>query len=93
MRPASLARLIPYLERRGGYIVAVFAALILLAGGLYAFSVGEVLRFLPDEQDYLTLADNLARLGRYTLDGATPTAFRAPGYPFHYLRSTGRWLE
>ncbi len=60
----------------------LIAALILLLGGAaYCAYLGNVLRFLPDESDYLTLAKNLVSQRAFTLDGTTPTAFRPPGYP------------
>ena len=54
---------------------------VLIAGGVYTAILGDTLRFLPDEADYVQLADSLASQGRYTLDGVAPSAFRAPGYP------------
>lgn len=68
-------------ERRNGQVVAVSVALTILAGMIYSFYLGNKLRFLPDEQDYLTIATHLAQQGIYSLDGRTPTAFRPPGYP------------
>lgn len=53
---------------------------VFLAGTVYALLLGDRLRF-PDERDYFALATNLRRNARYSLDGFTPTAFRAPGYP------------
>jgi len=47
---------------------------------LYSHSLGSQIRY-PDEKDYLDLAGNLLNTGHYTLDGTTPSAFRAPGYP------------
>jgi len=53
-------------------VVAALAAGVVL--------LDDRLRFLPDEQDYLTLALGLAQNGTFSLDGAQPTAFRPPGY-------------
>jgi hypothetical protein len=59
------------------------ACLLLLyavVGVVYSLRLGEQLRF-PDEHDYLKTARHLAARGTYTLDGNTPSAYRAPGYP------------
>ena len=44
----------------------------------YALFLNKVLFF--DEQEYLTLADNLLRTGVYGLTPGVPSAARAPGY-------------
>jgi hypothetical protein len=36
----------------------------------------------PDEFEYLAIGQNLDRLGLFSLDGTTPTAWRSPGLPF-----------
>jgi 4-amino-4-deoxy-L-arabinose transferase-like glycosyltransferase len=54
---------------------------VLLAGAVYAFRLGDVVRY-TDERDYLRLARNLAATWRYSYDGVEPTAIRTPGYPF-----------
>lgn len=59
-----------------GLLVGLFT-LVTLA---YSLKIGDTLRY-PDEKEYLTLARNLANSGHYTLDGATPTAYRPPAYP------------
>ncbi len=62
-------------------ILGILISGVLIAGGVYAASLGTVLRFLPDEADYVQLASNLVAQGHYSLDGVEPSAFRAPGYP------------
>jgi 4-amino-4-deoxy-L-arabinose transferase-like glycosyltransferase len=74
MRNLRLIRLV----RRMPFIAAL---ILLLGGAVYCAYLGTTLRFLPDESDYLTLARNLVSQRAFTLDGATPTAFRPPGYP------------
>ncbi len=69
------------LERKNGLFVTALIALTLALGIVYSFSLGNGLRFLPDEQDYDNLATWLARGGFFSLDGQNPTAYRAPGYP------------
>lgn len=68
-------------ERRSAWITAALAVILLAAGGIYSAGLGGQLRFLPDEQDYLALAQNLAAGRGFTLDGVIPTAYRAPAYP------------
>ena len=75
-------KLITFIEQRNGLIPAVFVILTTLFGIIYSLYLGDTLRFLPDESDYISIASNLARKGKYSLDGETATAFRAPGYPF-----------
>jgi 4-amino-4-deoxy-L-arabinose transferase-like glycosyltransferase len=77
----SLARFIVKIENNSGRIPAALALLALVLGVVYSFSLGEDLRYLPDEYDYVTLADSLAFRGSYSLDGSAPSAYRAPGYP------------
>lgn len=72
-------------ERYGERIARLAALLIFLAGCLYALSLGDRLRFLPDESDYLALASNLLTQGKYSLDGSSPSVYRAPGYPIYLL--------
>ena len=52
-----------------------------IAGVSYSIFLGNNLRF-PDEQEYYTLAGNLADTFHYTLNGENLTAFHPPGYPF-----------
>lgn len=78
-------------ERRSVWIAAALAVILLTAGGVYSDGLGGQLRFLPDEQDYLTLAENLAAGRGFTLDGVAPTAYRAPAYPA--LLAAFTWLD
>ncbi len=80
--PSSVRRLVRTLNENASAFTLALLALFLLGGLLYSHHLGNTLRFLPDEREYLTLADNLATTGRYTLDGTTPTAYRPPGYVF-----------
>lgn len=89
------------IERRAGFLAAVFIGLMLATGALYSLALGEQLRFLPDEQDYLTLASSLASGGGYSLEAGIPSAYRPPGYAFFLtpFRAAGmdvamlRWLN
>lgn len=54
---------------------------VVLGGVFYSIHLGDTLRFLPDERDYYTLAENLVVKHIYSLDGSQPTAYRPPGYP------------
>jgi 4-amino-4-deoxy-L-arabinose transferase-like glycosyltransferase len=69
------------MESRTDRITVFLAAAVILCGCLYSISLGDQLRYLPDERDYDTLANSLALNGSYSLDGEHPTAYRAPGYP------------
>jgi hypothetical protein len=69
------------LERKSIFILFLLGSLLLVGGAVYSFSLGDSLRFLPDEAEYVALARNLARHNIYSLDGETPTAYRPPGYP------------
>ncbi len=71
---------VEYLDTHADLFAAGIILLVFAAGGLYAWFLGNQLRFLPDEQDYLQLANHLLSLKRYTLDGITPSAYRPPGY-------------
>ena len=77
----SICKLTQQIEQRSGHIVTVFVVLTIVLGTAYSIYLGDELRFLPDEADYVSLAENVAQLGRYSLDGYNPTAFRPPGYP------------
>jgi hypothetical protein len=66
-------------------LALALVALALLAGAGYCLYLGDRLQFLPDEADYLALVDNLLYQGMYSLDGDTPSAYRAPGYVFWLL--------
>lgn len=81
MISSFLSRSIIFLERKNRPLILVLIALYVLAGVVYSFYVGDELRYLPDEADYFSLANNLAFNGKYSLDGAHLTAYRPPGYP------------
>lgn len=50
-------------------------------GTIYSLGLGEAARFY-DERLYLRLATSLADTHTYSFDGATPSAYRPPGYNF-----------
>lgn len=81
----KLNKTIEQIEQRSGQIVTVFVVLTIILGTAYSIYLGDKLRFLPDEADYVRLAENVAQLGIYSLDGHTPTAYRAPGYPLTFV--------
>jgi 4-amino-4-deoxy-L-arabinose transferase-like glycosyltransferase len=83
--PPAISKLTRALERHAPRLALALILLVVLAGSLYSLYLGDQLRFLPDEADYLALVDNLVQKGRYSLDGSTPSAYRAPGYPFWLL--------
>jgi hypothetical protein len=58
------------------------ALIVLVTGAGYALVLGEQLRFLPDESDYIALARNIVAGKGFSIDGRAPTAFRPPGYAF-----------
>ena len=60
-------------------ILVALAGVLLLAGLVYSIWLGETLRYLPDEEEYVNLANNLAQSGTYSLEGKL-TAYRPPGY-------------
>ena len=68
------------LPRYGPPLLALLLVVTLLAGAIYATGLGDSLRYF-DEQDYVALARHLVAGQGYTIDGVTPTAYRAPGYP------------
>ena len=72
-----------------GRAVACMAATAFVLGAAYSVHLGGDFRYL-DERDYFNIAHNLATRHTYSLDGATATAFRAPGWPF--LLSIFSWL-
>src|SRR3954447_21667341 len=73
----NLGRLVHGREQR---LVLVLVLVMFLGGAAYALHLGNTLPY-PDERDFFALATNLAHSGRFTIDGRTPTAYRAPGYP------------
>jgi 4-amino-4-deoxy-L-arabinose transferase-like glycosyltransferase len=66
--------------RFGALLLALLIVATLVAGMIYAAGLGAGLRYL-DEQDYVAIARHLVAGQGYTIDGVTPTAYRAPGYP------------
>jgi hypothetical protein len=70
-----------WLKRNNVGIITFLAGLSLLAGLLYSDWLGDTLRYLPDEAEYVTLANLLAEKGIYSLDGERQTAYRPPVYP------------
>jgi hypothetical protein len=80
------------LARFGSLLVALPLAVTLLAGAIYAASLGDNLRYL-DERDYVAIARNLAAGRGYTIDGTTPIAYRAPGYPLVLAVPTALGLD
>ncbi len=79
--PATVQRLIRFLERRHAFIVLLLSLSAVLAGGAYSFVLGNRLRY-PDERVYYALARNLAESHAYTVDGVNATAKKPPGYPW-----------
>ena len=90
----SLINIEDFIEQRKKQILTLFMLITIAFGIGYSIYLGNELRFLPDERDYLTLAQNLASHQKYafpveesphwpdpTPDGLVPTAYRAPGYP------------
>lgn len=69
------------IEDKSHIILMVILGCVVVFGIFYSIYLGEQLRFLPDERDYVTLAENLAIKQIYSLDGTEPTAYRPPGYP------------
>ncbi len=78
MTDAGVSR--PPLSRFGPLLIALLLVATLLAGAIYAVSLGADLRY-PDEREYVAIARHLVAGQGYTIDGVTPTAYRAPGYP------------
>jgi hypothetical protein len=78
---ATLHPLAAFLIGKNRRILIAVLMLVVASGVVYSTYLGDSLRFLPDEQDYLTLAEKIATRGFYTLDGEYPTAYRPPGYP------------
>ena len=88
---AALAgRIVHFLEQRAFWVTAAVIAAVTLLALVYAVSLGQTLRFLPDEQEYVTLGHNLASGLGYTYDGVLPTAYRPPAYPA--LLGLATWL-
>ncbi len=84
-RPAVLAGL----ERWHLRSLWVSIGITVVVGVASVVHLGTTLHF-SDEHGYVAIADNLARHGRFSLDGVHPTAYRAPGWPL--LLAPVRWL-
>jgi hypothetical protein len=69
------------LERKSILFVVILASLLLMGGAVYSARLGDSFRYLSDEYEYVVLSKNLARYNMYSLDGASSTAYRPPGYP------------
>lgn len=80
LKPAA-SRFTRLLEAHTESICRGLIAAMMLCGLGYSVYLGEQLRY-PDERDFLSVADSLCEARVYSRDGgATPTAYRAPGYP------------
>ena len=77
-----IIRLGIFLTERSNALSRLLAVGAMLAGIFYSFILGDQIRFVPDESDYVTLSQNLVTHLQYSLDGQTPTATRSPGYVF-----------
>lgn len=90
----SIRSLLSFLYQHKKTILLGALLLVLIVGIVYSIMLGNELRFLPDERDYLVLAKNLSRYQMYAFpveqspiwEGPTPhdlvyTAYRPPGYP------------
>ncbi len=77
----SIKTLAILLTKNGRLVLTLLLAATLVGGIIYSLILGDTIRFLPDEADYIQLAKNLSARQMYTLDGVNPTAYRAPGYP------------
>lgn len=79
---ALIIRLRIFLTERSNALSRLLAVGAMLAGIFYSFILGDQIRFVPDESDYVTLSQNFVTHLQYSLDGQTPTAYRPPGYVF-----------
>lgn len=75
-----IQKLSSFLSRRHSIIVGAIIGGVILGGILYSIHLGDALRYY-DERQYSTLAQNLATLHKFSLDGEKPSAFWPPGYP------------
>lgn len=76
----ALKKLILFIEQRNTLIVIFLTLGVIISGIVYSIYLGDNLRY-PDEQDYYNIATNIISSKQFSLDGESPTAFRAPGYP------------
>lgn len=76
----NFAHVINIIDKKQKAILTLILLFIFSSGLFYSNQLGNKLRF-PDEHDYISIAKNLVENQNYSLDGATPTAYRPPGYP------------
>lgn len=82
-------RVAGWVEPRAHRLLGGWLAVVALVGSAYAVHVGSTLRY-SEEQQYLTLADNIRKHAIYSLDGRGPTAYRPPLWPL--VLAVGRLL-
>ena len=75
-----IRKLVLSIEAKDRLLVIAVIFLIIAAGAIYSFHLGDNLRY-QDEIEYRILAQNLLSKHSYTLDGVHPTLFHPPGYP------------
>lgn len=90
--PLMVTRLTDWLARRSALLTGLCAGGFAITLALYALHLGDAVRY-PDEADYLQLARHLVTCGNYTMDGATPTAYRPPAYPLFLAGGLGMGLS
>lgn len=73
------AGLIEALRGRGS--ISLILAFAYIAAGVIALAYAKDTLRAPDEFEYLSIGQNLALHGMFSMDGTTPTAWRAPGLP------------
>jgi hypothetical protein len=79
---------VDFVQHKYRLLLGIIIFLIIIAGGVYSFWLGEQLRFLPDEREHYSLANNLYSLRIYSFDGVQPTAYKPPGYPIFLAVTT-----
>jgi 4-amino-4-deoxy-L-arabinose transferase-like glycosyltransferase len=72
--------LLTLLEKRSALIAAGVVFTLCVGGLIYAAMLGDRVRY-PDEREYLTLAAHVRDGRGFTLNGVSPSAYRAPVYP------------
>lgn len=80
MQKKDFQSLMRVCEKESAFFFVCIVLILLIAGVIYSFFLGSDLRYW-DEEHYLLLAKNLGS-GIYSFNGADPTAFQPPGYPF-----------
>lgn len=76
----KIRQLMLFVESREGNIVLALALLVIVAGSIYSFYLGDNIRY-SDENEYYSIAKNIASQKMYSVDGIIPTASRPPVYP------------